>query len=679
MVREAGLAGMFRHMNTQAEANKMDMIWAAAIAHAGLPPNIVENEYIRDAVLQTSMMPAPYSLAHRTKFETKLIPSVDQQLSVSLRDILRSAVARTLQFDGWEELINMILSSPEGDEFLYDIDMHGKEKTSDALAGIALDALKAAQARYGYTEGTSTTLANPTTFAIVTDNPTPMRAARNLIKVGSKADKELYQPFLFDYPCFLHCISSLLGDMEKQPFIKRNFDAHKLIVRKVRKRPWLRQKLLDQQQARRVEFLDKAGRFRPLTVKRHGETRIGSVPLSAARNIKLRYCLDGVASLPEYNTKCGIKKSSSAPVSASVSAAAAQASSSSGVTLSINELVRELDEAEEIDSDQSEDETEASTKAKKEKEKKEKSSNDCARVKELVRNETFWSESDEVQRIVKPVSVALKYADRRESLMGFVWPIMFKIQQTFEAVATGPYEGAMPLAEREACLQAVKDRWVYLHSPLHSLAYVLNPRFVGMDHFGDDEVRVDCEALLTELLPSIQDVSDALSEYHEYHDKKGRFAGKPLLWFRVSVVSPADWWAKEAPRLKWLNSIATRVLSLQHSAGGAERNWSSHGFINSDLRKTQKSMTLDRLVRLYRNMRLRDRVLGRGIKARKEAAKEPKSYPLEGSSWSSCDESEDDHEAVQTAAKEFNLNLPQSTDEEKELPPSAAMSRLSMQ
>ena len=41
-------------------------------------------------------------------------------------------------------------------------------------------------------------------------------------------------------------------------------------------------------------------------------------------------------------------------------------------------------------------------------------------------------------------------------------------------------------------------------------------------------------------------------------------------------------------------------------------------------------------------MRLKDNILSRGVKAKKEKAKEPKAYPLEGGDWSSCDESEDE-------------------------------------
>ena len=76
-IREQGLQGMFRHANSKAECEKLDLKWAEAIAHAGLPPSIIEDEYIRDAILQTSLASAPYTPAHRTTFETKLLPAVD--------------------------------------------------------------------------------------------------------------------------------------------------------------------------------------------------------------------------------------------------------------------------------------------------------------------------------------------------------------------------------------------------------------------------------------------------------------------------------------------------------------------------------------------------------------------------------------------------------------------------
>ena len=86
--------------------------------------------------------------------------------------------------------------------------------------------------------------------------------------------------------------------------------------------------------------------------------------------------------------------------------------------------------------------------------------------------------------------------------------------------------------------------------------------------------------------------------------------------------------------------VGSTVLSATHAAGGAERNWSTHGNIFSQDRQSMAPAQLERYVRTFRNMRLRDDVLHRGKKAKKKS--QPKEYPLNKGDWSSCDESEDE-------------------------------------
>ena len=117
--------------------------------------------------------------------------------------------------------------------------------------------------------------------------------------------------------------------------------------------------------------------------------------------------------------------------------------------------------------------------------------------------------------------------------------------------------------------------------------------------------------------------------------------------------SPAVFWSREAPKVKWLNFVGSTVLSLTHAAGGCERNWSTHGLIFSDRRKSQQAATLERNVRMFKNMRLRDRVLARGVKAQREVGKEPKEYPLQTGDWSSCDESSDDDVSTASVTMAF--------------------------
>ena len=79
-MREAGLTGMFRHMNDKAACARLDQVWARAIAHAGLPPAVIENEYLRDAILQTSLANAAYTVPHRDVFTRRLLPAEDKVL-----------------------------------------------------------------------------------------------------------------------------------------------------------------------------------------------------------------------------------------------------------------------------------------------------------------------------------------------------------------------------------------------------------------------------------------------------------------------------------------------------------------------------------------------------------------------------------------------------------------------
>ena len=139
---------------------------------------------------------------------------------------------------------------------------------------------------------------------------------------------------------------------------------------------------------------------------------------------------------------------------------------------------------------------------------------------------------------------------------------------------------------------------------------------------------------------------------------------------------------EDAPKVKWLNILGAQLLSINHAQGSCERNLSTHGYIFSLRRQQLKVKTLERYVRsvtrrsnarlrtrdfrsperktpvhacaadvqlwilalrsIYRNMRLRDAVVERGAKAKKESAKAPKDYPLSNENWSSCDESDEE-------------------------------------
>jgi len=73
-IRKANLGGLFEHMMPKGEQEKLDSQWAAALASACLPINILENAFIRHAIFSTSTATAPYHPPRRNLMELAARP-----------------------------------------------------------------------------------------------------------------------------------------------------------------------------------------------------------------------------------------------------------------------------------------------------------------------------------------------------------------------------------------------------------------------------------------------------------------------------------------------------------------------------------------------------------------------------------------------------------------------------
>ena len=648
-IRNANLGGLFKHMMPKSEQDKLDLKWAAALANSCLPPNLLENPYVRDAIFSTSIATAPYYPPRRNVMERKLLPALDADLDILVQTTMKDAVCRTLGTDGWDDaqrrsLYNFMLFSEKGDEFIDNELMMGVDKSAPALAALAFKYVKWATVRYPPIDNQ-----HPAVFGICTDNPTVMRLARQLLIDLILADAELSQKFFFDWPCLLHADSSLLGDVCKLPFIKKLLVKHKLIVTTFRNKQWLRFQLGAEQEKRKGVFKDRLGRYRPLTLIRYGDTRIGSVPRSAERNVKLRSALDGTVSHEDFFAKCGVSKGRAAAA-----------------------LEEEEDECESASECEGEDGSEGGNEGGGEEEDEEAEgeagpATPSARrqqkyldVREAIRSDVFWEDTEEVLCMLAPLLRDLKHADEDRPLMAFVWPMMLTLHRKAEAMLLpelpAKYDGRMPLHERKKFCSLIMDRWAYLHVPLHSAAYVLNPRFIALDHFSDPEVRDDFVSVLRSMLKDEARVSAALGEYNQYHNKVGPWSDS-LIWMQAQELEPYEFWKQYGSNTVELAIIAPQILAAQHSASGGERNWSLQGRVNTKLRSRQKPATLARMTRLAANQKLMDRRKGRGLKeaaailrinARRSGrppppCSAPRPYPLQDDAdWQSCHESESD-------------------------------------
>ena len=191
-VRNAGIRGLFKHFMSRADADKLMMLWAKAFASANIPISVIDNDYVRDAILQTSMASCAFTPCHRTAF-TGVMKRYDERLSKEVQGVMLLARCRVLSMDGWDDrakraLLNIMLFSELGDEFLDDEDMTARPKDAIALAQLAHKWVKRACQRYPHASG------QPTMFGMCTDNPTGMRNARARLHTLLEEDDSIFQP-----------------------------------------------------------------------------------------------------------------------------------------------------------------------------------------------------------------------------------------------------------------------------------------------------------------------------------------------------------------------------------------------------------------------------------------------------------------------------------------------------
>jgi hypothetical protein len=615
------IPSIFDHMMDKKEQKRLDLLWAQALHHAGIPPNVIEDDYVRCAIYETSkikvcfwflfccssrvivVLQGRYVAPRRRQLGGPLLHTICNELSASVQAELLVANCRTLQLDGWdkgvEQLVNAVVTSEGSEEFLGDHNATGKSKDATATAALMVSFLKQTEKRYPPAEPGDVVV-----DAIVTDNPSVNQAARP--KVRAQWPKRI-----FLYGCWLHGLSKLIDDVLKLPFFKSLIVNHKMLVRKIRKKHWLHASLLRAQMTDRLSphFVDKLGRFQPLTVKRMGETRMGSAYPMMKRTVKLAPALLHVAADPQFDTKCGISKKAAAVAEAAISL----------------EVESEMESASDSDADQPELSAEAKKQA------------DYLEVKALMKSEEFQAETAEAITLLRPLMKALRVADRRDSQHGVVWDSMAKLDTHYkELIAT--HDGSIPSEQLEQLHQCVIDRWEYLHDPTHSAAYALNPHFHSVDCMLDESVKTDLEAVIADFYPDINDQVKCLVEFHYFKSKSIDAWKSQIVWMQAKFLSPAAFWTMHGGCSPLLRPVALCVLQLNHAAGGCERNWSTHDFLYGKRRHSTSSNTLSREVYYYTNSRMYDTRVARG---KKKLSKKRKHCTLNGEDleypeWADC-------------------------------------------
>lgn len=129
-------------------------------------------------------------------------------------------------------------------------------------------------------------------------------------------------------------------------------------------------------------------------------------------------------------------------------------------------------------------------------------------------------------------------------------------------------------------------RWEYLHVPLMTASYRLEPEFCRRKFSREEQA--DVRTIFSKLATPEHTLADILSDYADYEDALSM--GTDMLNDDVAFSAKAKQmagyrWAKTyMPKWPDLMYVAVRVLALSCSATGCEDSWSVEGWMHSKKR-----------------------------------------------------------------------------------------------
>ena len=216
---------------------------------------------------------------------------------------------------------------------------------------------------------------------------------------------------------------------------------------------------------------------------------------------------------------------------------------------------------------------------------------DCPATRHIM-DKNFWVQLEEFKGLFWPAYKLLRELDTPKPALHLVYEGGLEIQEHYHASKS---KYAKDIAN------LWKDDWAYMHSPMHSAAHVLNPKYQGGKHSEQHYWSEFLDVLTTQLTDS--EGALAVQQFEIFNTKQGIF-GKGLVLESMSSMEPYLWWKLYGASVPQLQRVAMRVLSQPASACSSEQSWSEYDFVHNKKRNRLKTKVASKLVYVHANMRL---------------------------------------------------------------------------
>jgi Protein of unknown function (DUF 659)/hAT family C-terminal dimerisation region len=213
-------------------------------------------------------------------------------------------------------------------------------------------------------------------------------------------------------------------------------------------------------------------------------------------------------------------------------------------------------------------------------------------VRDIVVNEAWWSSVSNLLGLLSDIFALMRLFDGNQPSIGKVYCHMSSCLDKVEKNTN------YSQAKLKIVAGIVKKRWNYMHSPLHSLAYVLDPEYKTFDWFVNKEVKTDFMKTLTKMY-DLQFARAALIETATY-----KLFSDPDAIADLKETPGWLWWQLHGADFPNMRQAAMRILGHVSSACACERSWSTYDFIHSRVRNRLIPERARDLVFCFTNNRL---------------------------------------------------------------------------
>lgn len=239
-------------------------------------------------------------------------------------------------------------------------------------------------------------------------------------------------------------------------------------------------------------------------------------------------------------------------------------------------------------------------------------------IVDTINDEYFWTLVDNILAITEPIYSVLRFSDGEGPKMGEIYERMDNMVGKIKDIMTqddNPHKHDYPQVE-----EIIMDRWEKMNTPLHSLAFALNPKYYDQRYiekpapggFVRKAPNKDPD-VMKGVLEAIKKIGDDASEQKILREQFTHFISKKGMYALSSVKQDAysmdaiDWWETYGSETPDLAAIAIKILSQPISSSSAERIWSTYEYVHSAKRNKLNAKNADKLVYIHSNLRLLSR------------------------------------------------------------------------